>query len=301
MDIEKITTMPCVFHPDKSINEKLWAISMIRRTSPYFSREKVLDAQHANLFVQKLENGIVNLIKLHTINRMNKDPKHLDLESKSNESIGIEIVTFETLVKAASLLMNWKRNQKLLDPVKECAGKTWLVKKDIAQQLINNFETYRQQFQQEKPSYWRFGNSTIWGSLTLAIRSSADYIGSKIYDQDAPYNALYTFITCVDQAAIAAPGMITGPIPPLLVFIIAVNTTQLITLPGYIYLLRPRTPEERVPGHSCFTWERDLLLELNIPEITNDMRSRWSDNFVAMTSLYLPSLSNPTQRSIQDI
>lgn len=301
MNTEKITKMQCVFHPDKFITEEIWAISMVRRTSPYFSKEKVLDAQHANLFVQKLESGLIKLIKLHAIQRAKKDPKHLDLEIKSNEDIGIEIIDFQTLTKAASSLMNWKSTQQLLDPARECAGKTWLVQKDTVQQLINNFEAHKDRFKKEKPNYWRFGNSTIWGSLTLALRSSSDYVGSKIYDKDAPYKDLYTLIAFVCQAAITAPGVITGPIPPLLAYIVAANTVQLITLPCYTYLLRPKTPEERAPGHSCFTWERDLLLELNIPEITNDMRSRWFDSFVAMTSLYLPLSSNQTQENQKGI
>lgn len=305
-DVAKIITIECVFRPNKFISENIWAISLIRERGCHSLESEIPPLnQHVSIFLQELRNGVVKLTKMHGIHNINNNPGKLTLQCISNEDqhINIQIRNYSDLFLAASALCRMSLRSPVKNPIDDFIGKTWLVPAEKGQELLDLFSRDLKQLQVSKLPFWEYGTKSVVHHMYRRAKLSFQsfiykYVIKGIHMGNpvllfsvAPFLTATIFMPCkvvVDFVPyFSAYNPIITSIAYNAEFLARYVPLVAITILLGVAKFAHDAEEHKNPGHNCFTWARDSLIQLNIPEITEDMKSKWFDYFIAMPSLYL--------------
>lgn len=295
MNSTKIEQMPCAFEPNLIVTPDTWALSFVQK-APGQGR---IESEHANLVLQLCRNDKIEVMKLHAMGYKPKEmwdhlttnpclalsAVYVHVEIVTNEARKVAIIDEESLHTAIKAVLGVKPNDYSKKNLQiHFVNATWLIPKEKGLELIDRVQKQVVEFEKTRPVFNIAGKNSVI--------------------ETALYHTKTIAIEWGKGAAFAAGTVGAGNAITLAFPMLAVSTVSaIVSVPAMalfsVYMFR-RLSQMEIEGknegnfHSCFTWAKERVLELDISEINNDKRMQTcpTDYIASVTSRHLTLAHN---------
>lgn len=303
--------------PNFTVTPELWTISIVQKQAQGLANE------HANLVLQSLLFGQVNVMRLHITGSGGKRQglkeiifgtnTYLHVEIRDNVERGVAIIDQISLENAVKAVLGVKPQE--LEQTKlnvHFRHRTWQIKRESALALVTDVSQQEAICHIVKPTFSIFGYESFFNKSRAkgaTIINGVIGLGLEIIKPEN-IKAVINQIKSINLKKVITENLL--PIGLLIEAAIAVNNPKAFGLKVYQY--PPRSPAaEKVEwlfcfgviawyfycmgsffnnkpfrndiGHSCYTWAREMLFKYGDKEIKNDPGFKFqSFDFIAVVT-----------------
>jgi hypothetical protein len=296
MNSTKIEQMPCAFEPNLIVTPDIWALSLVQKAPG----QGVLGSEHANLILQLLRNDKIEVIKLHVMGykpselkeRLKTNPCavltsiYVHAEIVTNEDREVAIIDEDSLHSAVKAVLGVKPKEYAVKNLQvHFTNATWLIPREKGLELIDKVQKQVIEFEKTKPTFFIAGKDSYVQKAWHATKGSSIMFGCMM---TMSFAGKYL----INTGVVALAGIFGAP---ALVPLSVAAAPTIIALGTVFFISKVYSPASTDGSyHSCYTWARERALELEVPEITNDVRlkSLTSDYIASVTSVHMSLAHN---------